>query len=175
MTEWLIVDGYNMIGAWEELGSLAGHELAAARDRLTDRLCSHCGYTGEQLVVVFDAHQTRKSETREALFAGKGRHRRQVGEVVYTKKSETADNFIERFVRQHTGEKMTVASSDRLIQVLTFAYAARMSARELEEALKKSAKEMEARTKTHKKKHELEERLSAGAFDALDRWRKHGR
>ena len=47
--------------------------------------------------------------------------------------------------------------------------------RELEEALKKSAKEMEARTKTHKKKHELEERLSAGAFDALDRWRKHGR
>ncbi len=171
--QWLIVDGYNVIGAWPHLTALAQEDFEAARDHLRNQLMNHCGFTGERLVLVFDAHQIRKNETIQELTLGKGRHKRPVGVVVYTKKSETADNWIERFVREHEGEPMTVASSDRLIQVLTFAYATRLSARELERELAKSAKALAERTgRGHKKQHELEKRLEETAFSALDRWRK---
>lgn len=168
----LIVDGYNVICAWPELSALALEEFSAARDRLADILASHCGFTGEQLVLVFDAHQTRNTETAYEISVGKGRHRRPVGTVVYTKKGETADNYIERFVRLHAGEEMTVASGDRLIQVLTFAYAARMSARELLETVAKTAKLMAEKTENRKKKFALESRIDAVTYDALDDWRR---
>ena len=173
MQEWLIVDGYNIIGAWPWLTELAERDFEFARDKLRDQLMNHCGFTGQQLVLVFDAHQIRKNETVQELTLGKGRRKRPVGIVVYTRKSETADNWIERFVREHEGERMTVASSDRLVQVLTFAYATRLSARELEQELAKSAKALAERTgRGHKKQHELEARLEKGAFAALDSWRK---
>ena len=173
MQEWLIVDGYNIIGAWPWLTELAERDFEFARDKLRDQLMNHCGFTGQQLVLVFDAHQIRKNETVQELTLGKGRRKRPVGIVVYTRKSETADNGIERFVREHEGERMPVASSDRLVQVLTFAYATRLSARELEQELAKSAKALAERTgRGHKKQHELEARLEKGAFAALDSWRK---
>ncbi|MGI6192730.1 MAG: NYN domain-containing protein [Christensenellales bacterium] len=169
---YLIVDGYNVIGNWPELMSLAEEDFAAARDYLKDTLASHCGYTGEQLVLVFDAHQTRRTETTEEIFVGKGRHKRPVGRVVYTRKGETADNYIERFVRQNAGETMTVVSGDRLVQVLTFAYASRMSARELQLEVRKTAKLMEEHATNRKKKFALETRLGGETYVALDEWRR---
>lgn len=169
---YLIVDGYNVIGNWPELSALAEEDFSAARDRLADTLASHCGYTGEQLVLVFDAHQTRKTESVSEIFVGKGRHKRPVGRVVYTKKGETADNYIERFVRLNSGEEMTVASGDKLVQVLTFAYASRMSARELQIAVAQSARQMAEHTGKGRKKFELESRISGDAFATLDEWRK---
>jgi len=169
---YLIVDGYNVIGAWPELTALSEEDFAAARDLLADTLASHCGFTGEQLVLVFDAHQTRRTETTEEIFVGRGRHKKPVGVVVYTRKGETADNYIERFVRQHVGENMTVVSGDRLVQVLTFAYASRMSARELKEEVRKVAKLMEEHAVSRKKKFALETRLPGETFLALDEWRR---
>lgn len=169
---YLIVDGYNVIGAWPELTMLAEEDFAAARDYLKDTLASHCGYTGEQLVLVFDAHQTRRTEMTEEIFVGKGKHKRPVGTVVYTRKGETADNYIERFVRLHEGESMTVVSGDKLVQVLTFAYASRMSARELSAEVRKVAKLMEEHAVSRKKKFALETRLGGETFLALDEWRR---
>lgn len=169
---YLIVDGYNVIGAWPELTALAEDDFAAARDKLADILASHCGYTGEQLVLVFDAHQTRRTETSMEIFTGKGRQKRPVGTVVYTKKGETADNYIERFVRMHSGEEMTVASGDRLVQVLTFAYASRMSVRELRAAVAETAKLMAEHAGNRRKKFALESRLSGEMYFALDEWRR---
>ena len=166
---YLIVDGYNVIGAWQELTALAEDDFAAARDKLADILASHCGYTGEQLVLVFDAHQTRRTETAAEIFTGRGRQKRPVGTVVYTKKGETADNYIERFV---AGEEMTVASGDRLVQVLTFAYASRMSVRELQAAVAKTAKLMAEHAGNRRKKFALETRLGGETYFALDEWRR---
>lgn len=169
---YLIVDGYNVIGAWPDLAALAEEDFAAAGDYLADMLASHCGFTGEQLVLVFDAHQTRRTQTMEEIFVGRGKRKRPVGTVVYTRKGETADNFIERFVRQHEGEDMTVVSGDRLVQVLTFAYASRMSARELQAAVRKTAKLMEEHAAYRKKKFALESRLGGETYLALDEWRR---
>lgn len=169
---YLIVDGYNVVCAWPELAALAEDDFAAARDRLADVLASHCGYTGERLVLVFDAHQTRRTETAVEIFTGRGRQKRPVGTVVYTKKGETADNYIERFVRTHSGEEMTVASGDRLVQVLTFAYASRMSARELQAEVEKTAKRMAEHAGNRRKKFALESRLNGETYFALDEWRR---
>lgn len=173
MQEWLIVDGYNVIGAWPELSALAEESLEDARESLLHSLCNHCGYTGQTLMLVFDAHQSRERERRELLHVGRGKRRRTIGEMVFTMRGETADNFIEKFVRAHTGEPMTVASSDGLVQVLIFAYATRISARELGRELDRVAKLIAEKTAfAHKKQHQLEDRLSGEVYDALDGWRK---
>lgn len=122
---WLIIDGYNMVGAWDNLRQLAQEDLGAAREVLCDTLIDYCGYVGRTLVLVFDAHHTEHSENITMLTRD-GEH-----QVVYTKRGQTADQYIERFVRTHRGTDMCVASSDALIQIMIFAHATRISAREL--------------------------------------------
>lgn len=168
--EWLIVDGYNIIGAWEELSQLAEHELSSARDALRDVLVNHCSYTGQVLVLVFDAHQTLDRGRQYSINNKDGT--KEIGVVVYTKKAETADNYIERFVRDHTGERMSVASNDSLVQVMIFAHAARLSARDLSRDVEQVGKEMKALLDAQKRKHALEERLSADTYGEMDRLRR---
>lgn len=168
--EWLIVDGYNIIGAWDELTALAEQDLSGARDALRDVLVNHCSYTGQTLVLVFDAHQTRQRGRHYPISNKEGTG--DIGEVVYTKKAETADNYIERFVRDHTGECMKVASNDSLVQVMIFAHAARLSARELKKEIEQVGKEMKALLDAQKGKHALEERLKSDIYGQMDRLRK---
>lgn len=131
--DWLIVDGYNVIGAWQDMRALAADNLAAARDRLADQLLDYCGHSGQTLLLVFDAHSTNEPQ-REQKLTQEGEHA-----VVFTRRGQTADNYIERFVRAHSGQNMTVASSDALVQVMVFMHAARISSRELQEAIESMA------------------------------------
>ena len=121
----LIVDGYNMIYAWEELKALAGDSLDAARGRLLDLLSNYQGYTGERLAVVFDAYRTDRTPASVMSWHNI--------EVVFTQKGETADAWIERCVHEDGGRyRITVATSDGLEQLTVLRLGAlRLSAREL--------------------------------------------
>lgn len=121
----LIVDGYNMIGAWSELRELAVCDLESARDRLIETLADYQGYTGTKVIVVFDAHQV----------PGLGVKLQQSRiEILYTKEKETADECIERLVAQRISKRrrVIVATSDYAEQRVIFGHGAlRLSAREL--------------------------------------------
>ncbi len=128
--EYLLVDGYNIIFAWEDLKELAGTNLEAARGKLMDILCNLQGYRKCTLILVFDAY--RVEGNRGEILKYHNIH------VVYTKEAETADQYIEKAAHE-LGRKhrVTVATSDALEQVIILGQGARrMSAQELLEEVK---------------------------------------
>ena len=134
----LIVDGYNMIFAWEVLSQTAGTDLDAARRQLLDRLSSYTGYTKCRTVVVFDGYKVAGNPGEKGHF-----HNLQ---VVYTKENQTADAYIQTLVREiGKNYQVRVATSDALVQLSSLGSGVlRMSARELEEEVARTAKEMQA-------------------------------
>ncbi|MGI6011999.1 MAG: NYN domain-containing protein [Ruminococcus sp.] len=128
--KYLLVDGYNIIFAWEELNALAQVSIDGARDRLMDIMSNYQGYRKETVILVFDAY--RVEGHREEIVKYHNIY------VVYTKEAETADQYIEKTVHE-IGRKheVTVATSDRLEQVIIRGEGGRLiSARELEEEIK---------------------------------------
>ena len=134
----LIVDGYNMIFAWEVLSQTARTDLDAARRQLLDRLSSYTGYTKCRTVVVFDGYKVAGNPGEKGHF-----HNLQ---VVYTKENQTADAYIQSLVREiGKNYQVRVATSDALVQLSSLGSGVlRMSARELEEEVARTAKEMQA-------------------------------
>ena len=134
----LIVDGYNMIFAWDGLSATARTDLDAARRQLLDRLSSYTGYTKCRTVVVFDGYKVAGNPGEKGHF-----HNLQ---VVYTKENQTADAYIQSLVREiGKNYQVRVATSDALVQLSSLGSGVlRMSARELEEEVARTAKEMQA-------------------------------
>lgn len=109
--QYLLVDGYNIIFAWEDLKVLAEENIDAARDRLMEILCNYQGFKKCTLILVFDAYRVEGHV--ETTFMHNNIH------VVYTKEAETADQYIEKTVhRIGRTYDVTVATSDRLEQVI---------------------------------------------------------
>ncbi len=131
LEEYLLVDGYNIIFAWEELQALAKDSLESARARLMDILCNYQGYQACTLILVFDAYKVKGGHGAVQKYHNIY--------VVYTKEAETADQYIEKTVHQ-IGKKyrVTVATSDRLEQMIILgAGATRLSARGFQEEIKR--------------------------------------
>lgn len=129
--EYLLVDGYNIIFAWEELTELAKVSLDSARGRLMDILCNYQGYKGCELILVFDAYKVKENPGEKTKYHNI--------HVVYTKEAETADMYIEKTThelgRKH---KVTVATSDALEQLIIMGQGAiRLSARGLKEEIER--------------------------------------
>ena len=125
--EYLLVDGYNIIFAWEELAELARTDLAAARHRLIQILCNYQGYRRCELILVFDAYKVKGNP---------GSVERQHGiHVVYTKEAETADMYIEKVTHTLAKEhRVRVATSDGLEQIIILGHGAvRVPARQFRE------------------------------------------
>jgi len=123
---YLLVDGYNIVYAWEELRELAGINIDSARDKLLDILCDYQGMKKCKLIVVFDAYRVKGH--RSELMDYHNIH------VVYTKEAETADRYIERFAHEHKKQyNITVATSDGMEQIIIRGQECRLlSARDLE-------------------------------------------
>lgn len=135
-TDYLIVDGYNVIFAWDELKELAKGSFAGARERLTEMLVNYHGYRGGELVLVFDGYKVKGNPgTKEDTG---GIH------VVYTKENESADNYIEKLVHEiGRNYHVRVATSDGLIQLTALRMGVqRLSARELEFEVRKALDEI---------------------------------
>ena len=132
----LIVDGYNIIFAVEQLAETARSDLDAARRSLLDALSSYCGYKKCFLVVVFDGYKVKGNPGE------KGRWNNL--QVVYTKENETADMYIEALVAQiGKNDAVRVATSDALVQLSSLRSGVlRVSARELWEEIQLAQKEM---------------------------------
>ncbi len=134
--EYLLVDGYNIIFAWEELAGLARENMDAARGRLLDEMCNYQGLKGMQLVVVFDAYRVARHQTE--ILDYHNIH------VVFTKEAETADQYIEKFA--HTNAKkyrVTVATSDGLEQIIIRGEGCRLlSARDLQAEIEETKREI---------------------------------
>ena len=130
----LIVDGYNMIFAWESLAETAKTDLSTARRHLTDALTSYAGFTKARVILVFDSYRQPGSE----------KYRDAGIQVVFTREGETADAYIQALARDMGGNyRVSVASSDGLIQLSALGSGVlRVSARELEEEVKRAREEM---------------------------------
>lgn len=108
--EYIIVDGYNLMFAWEGLAGLAKENFDAARHILTDILCNYRGYTKCELVLVFDGYKVKGNAGEKSDY--KGIH------LVYTKEDETGDMYIEKLVEEvGKNYSVKVVTSDNLIQV----------------------------------------------------------
>lgn len=125
--EYLLVDGYNIIFAWEELKELAETSLDGARGRLMDLLCNYQAVKRFQLILVFDAYRLEGHKTEVLDYHNI--------HVVYTREAETADQYIERFAHENGRRySVAVATSDGLEQVIIRGQGCRLiSARELKE------------------------------------------
>ena len=129
MEEYLLVDGYNIIFGWEDLRSLADHNMDAARDSLLDIMSGYAGFTGMHVIVVFDAYKVKG-------FQGEVTRWKNL-DVVFTKEAETADQYIEKTAHAIGRKyKVTVATSDGTEQVIIRGQGCLLlSARELQQEL----------------------------------------
>jgi len=135
--EYLLVDGYNILYAWDELRELMKVTLDGARHRLMDMLCNYQGYRRCNLIVVFDAYKV-------AGGTGSVQDYHNI-HVVYTKEAETADQYIEKFAHE-MGRKyrVTVATSDGLEQVIIRSQGCLlMSASDLAEDMERVSRQIE--------------------------------
>lgn len=123
VTEYLLVDGYNIIFAWDDLNDLAQTDIGAARGLLEDILANYQAFHKCEVILVFDAYKVKGNpgsiEKKKGIY------------VVYTKEAQTADSYIERATYEmEKGHKVRVATSDRLVQmIITGRSALRISAK----------------------------------------------
>ena len=134
--QYLIVDGYNIIFAWDDLAAIAREDLEAARRQLCDRLSSFAGYRKWRIVLVFDGWKVKGNLGEKSQY-----HNIQ---VVYTQENETGDAYIEALVHEiGSNYNVRVATSDGLVQLSSIRSGVlRMSARELRSELDTAIKEM---------------------------------
>ncbi len=163
----LLVDGYNMIGAWPKLRVLKDRNLELARDRLVEVMAEYQAFTGDIVKVIFDAHMVEG--------VGKTYHNYRI-DVIYTRKNETADERIEKLVRElkRVDTKIYVATSDMIEQSVIFGNGAlRKSARELLNETEVIAKGIGQSVESSRKKQPSTKiPLSKEITEIFEKWRR---
>lgn len=152
LPEYLLVDGYNIIFAWEELKALAKTNLDAAREALIEILSNYQGYRKCKIIAVFDAYKVKGGE----------RHHEKCGnvDVVYTKEAETADMYIEKTTYEMSGKYLVrVATSDNLEQMIILGNGAfKLSAKEFKAEIEKTNAEISAFLTEYNRRSRMESR-----------------
>lgn len=169
MKKYLLIDGYNIINAWSDLKKAAETSLEEARSKLIDLLADYKSFTGQEIWVVFDAHQVKGVENRQDELMGI--------HIVFTKENQTADSFIEIKVKELTRSRhneVRVATSDWAEQqVIMGSGGIRVSSRELQVEIEQTVKKIEVKTDTiNNEKSLLFERIDKKTAKMLDDWRK---
>ncbi|MBH0231754.1 NYN domain-containing protein [Halobacillus yeomjeoni] len=163
----LIVDGYNMIGAWPELKRLREKDLGQARDLLIEMMAEYQSYTGDRIIVVFDAYHVRGIEKVQKDYKV---------EVLFTKENETADERIEKLAGElnDVRTQVYVATSDYAEQRTIFGQGAfRKSARELYIEVKNIERQIESDVETHNQvKHQPKIPMKEEVRELFEKWRR---
>lgn len=168
MEDVLIVDGYNIIGAWPELNRMKEISLEEARDVLIEILANYRGISGMRIILVFDAYKVPGH-------GAKFKHYKI--EIIYTKEKETADECIERLCRELRNRRRTiyVATSDYTEQHVAFGQGAlRVSARELLIDIESAKEEMSKRLRgpDQMKRNSFDSMISEDMQKILEKWRR---
>ncbi|UUZ82145.1 NYN domain-containing protein [Paenibacillus sp. P26] len=166
--EILIVDGYNIIGAWPELRRLKDIRLEEARDRLIEILAEYQSFSGMKVILVFDAYYVPGLG---------GKYTQSKLPVYYTKEKETADELIERLVAEQTGRRkqVYVATSDMIEQHVIFGKGAfRVPASELLVKVRQARKEIRRKIEEDKttKRNTFDSRLDENVRALFEKWRR---
>lgn len=163
----LLIDGYNIIGAWPELRELKERDLSAARDRLVELMAEYQAFTGCRVIIVFDAYDVQGISRT---------YKNHKVEVIYTKENETADERIEKLAGELNNIKtqIQVATSDYTEQWVIFGQGAlRKSARELlieMEQIRREIKKDVHQTMTKKPLSKIP--LSKEVAEIFEKWRR---
>ena len=150
--EYLLVDGYNMLFAWDGLKELAKTDLESARQRLMDILSNYAAFKRRHVVLVFDGYRVKGSRGQRFL------HHNLL--VVYTRENETGDAYMEALIHAiGRNDRVWVATSDSLIQLSAFRTGIlRLSARELQNEVAAAEQEMAAYLKSMDTTQRLKDR-----------------
>jgi len=163
----LLVDGYNIIGAWPELRKLKNIDFAAARDLLIEKMAEYQAYTGYRVIVVYDAHLVPGTEKKSKNYKV---------EVIFTRENETADERIEKLAIELNDirTQIHVATSDFTEQWAIFGQGAlRKSARELLNEMESIDKKIATKVnKTYQKKSLSKIPLSSEVAEIFEKWRR---
>ncbi len=163
----LLVDGYNIIGAWPELQLLKNKDLEAARDLLVEKMAEYQGYSGYRVIVVFDAHYVKGTERKFKNYNV---------EVIFTRTNETADERIEKLAiaLNNIKTQIYVATSDFTEQRVIFAQGAlRKSARELHNEMNHIEKQIDKKVKKSQENKPVSKiPLSDEIVEIFEKWRR---
>jgi predicted RNA-binding protein with PIN domain len=167
LEEVLIVDGYNVIGASQNIKDLQEDDLEKSRDWLIDKLAEYQGFTGVKVYLIFDAHRVSG--------IGKKYKKKRI-EVIYTKENETADEYIERLAGElkRVQRRIYVATSDHTEQWVVFGQGAlRKSSRELTNELNNIDKKIEETLHhTYQAKPKTKFPLTPEMTEMFEKWRR---
>lgn len=163
----LLVDGYNIIGSWEDMSRIKDKQLEEARNLLIERMAEYKAYKGWRVIIVFDAYMTKGIENKS---------RRHDVEVLFTRENETADERIEKLVGELSSRfvQVHVATSDLTEQWIIFAQGAlRKSARELKIEMDEIGQEITQRVKNYEEERPFSRiPLTHEVKEIFEKWRR---
>ena len=168
-TDYLIVDGYNVINAWSDLNEMAKVDLEGAREKLNFILGEYAAFSGIYTIVVYDAYRVKTHTKREEEIGNL--------KIVYTKEKQTADSYIEKFITEFGPKKhlsIRVASDDMAEQQMVLGKGgSRITTRELNIEVQRSNTKIKTTTKTKKtEKNTLEDVVDTDVLRKLEEIRK---
>jgi len=169
LSNYLLIDGYNVINAWDDLKKICEENLEQARNILIDRMIEYHSYTGISVIVVFDAYQIKGTRTKIERISGI--------DVIFTKEHQTADSYIEIKVEELTRNKrniVRVVTSDwAQQQVVLGSGAARITPKELFVELMVIKSKISKKSKDKKKnKLLLSDYIDNNVLQILEKWRR---
>lgn len=167
--DYLIVDGYNIINAWDDLKEISKKDLEQSREKLNEILSEYASFKGVYTIVVYDAYKVKNSMYREVESGNL--------KVVYTKEKQTADSYIEKLIAEFGPKKhlnIKVATDDMVEQQMILGKGgSRISTRELLIEIENSKKKMDKKTKSIKiSKNTLDSIVDNETLEKLERIRK---
>ena len=166
---YLIVDGYNIINAWDDLKEIAKYSLEDSREKLIHYIIDYSEFTGKKAIIVFDAYNIKNSKEKI--------EKRKHITIIYTKEYQTADSYIEKFISTLSKyDKIQVATSDYAEQQIILGKGAtRISARELKLYLDETLTKIKEKQQDNKKRIQrnfLEDRLDDITLSKLENIRR---
>ncbi|SCI47341.1 MULTISPECIES: NYN domain-containing protein [unclassified Romboutsia] len=166
---YLIIDGYNIINAWDDLKEISKYSLEDSREKLIHYIIDYAEFTGKKAIIVFDAYNIKNSKE-------KVENRKHIT-IVYTKELQTADSYIEKFISTLSKyDEVKVVTNDYAEQQIVLGKgASRVSARELKLDLDVAKERIKERANSQQKKIQrnfLEDRLDKETLSKLENIRR---
>ncbi len=166
---YLIIDGYNIINAWDDLKEISKYSLEDSREKLIHYIIDYAEFTGKKAIIVFDAYNIKNSKE-------KVENRKHIT-IVYTKELQTADSYIEKFINTLSKyDEVKVVTNDYAEQQIVLGKgASRVSARELKLDLDTAKERIKERVNSQQKKIQrnfLEDRLDKETLSKLENIRR---